>query len=135
MFRLIDSPKRKVFVATGTGIAPFYSMIAAYLKEGGAAEVDLYWGLRHEEDIFWQKEFEQLSRTHPNFRFVLTLSQPSDTWQGKRGHVGDHLFAEEKNLSGSDFYLCGNKDMVADMRAKLTAAGVPDMQVKFELFY
>jgi ferredoxin-NADP reductase len=31
--------------------------------------------------------------------------------------------------------MCGNKAMTDDMRAKLKAAGVPDIQVKFELFY
>jgi ferredoxin-NADP reductase len=35
----------------------------------------------------------------------------------------------------ADYYLCGNKAMVDDLRTKLKAAGVPDAQVKFELFY
>jgi CDP-4-dehydro-6-deoxyglucose reductase len=126
-----ESPRRKIFVATGTGIAPFRSMILDMPSE----TMTLYWGLRHEEDIFWQKELEEFSNSHPNFQFVLTLSQPLENWEGKRGHVGDHLFADEKNLPGIDFYLCGNKDMITDMREKLKAAGVPDAQVKFELFY
>ena len=130
-----ESPRRKVFVATGTGIAPFRSMILDMPLE----TMTLYWGLRHEEDIFWQKEFEELSHTYTNFRFVLTLSQPTENWQvsasRRRGYVGDHLFADEKNLPGTDFYLCGNKNMITDMRTRLKAAGVPDTQVKFELFY
>jgi NAD(P)H-flavin reductase len=126
-----ESPRRKIFVATGTGIAPFRSMILDMPSE----TMTLYWGLRHEEDIFWQKEFEELSSSYPNFRFVLTLSKPTTLWTGKRGHVCDHVFADEKNLPGTDFYLCGNKDMIADMRTRLKAAGVPDTQVKFELFY
>lgn len=130
-----ESHRKKVFVATGTGVAPFYGMILDYFATGGMDDITLYWGLRHEEDIFWQKEFEQLSQTHPNFRLTLTLSQPDDNWQGKRGHVGDHLFTDEQNLSGSDFYLCGNKNMITDMRTRLTAAGVPPTQIKFELFY
>ena len=130
-----QSGRKKVFVATGTGIAPFYGMTKSYLLSGGTDDVTIYWGMRHEEDIFWQHDFEELARIYPNFRFVLILSQASENWQGKQGHVGDHLFADEKNLPATDVYLCGNKSMVVDMRTRLTAAGVPSAQIKFELFY
>lgn len=133
-----ESPRRKVFVATGTGIAPFHSMILDLFSSSHVSylmsHVSLYWGLRHEKDIFWQKEFEELSSSYHNFRFVLTLSQATASWSGKQGHVQDHIFSEQ-NLSKSDYYLCGSKEMVTDMREKLKAASVPDSQVKFELFY
>ncbi len=129
-FTYKESPRRKVFVATGTGIAPFRSMILGMPSDS----MTLYWGLRHEEDIFWQKEIEELSGSYKNFRFVLTLSQPSPSWAGTTGHVQDHVFAQQ-HLSDADYYLCGNKTMIDDVRAKLKAAGVPDNQVKFELFY
>lgn len=133
-----ESRRKKVFVATGSGIAPFRSMLLDYLTQGGTDEVILYWGLRLVEDIFWQKELEEIATKHPNFHFVLTLSQPSETWQsagGRRGHVQEHIFAQEKDLVGSDWYLCGSKEMINEMRDKLKSAGVPDAQVKFELFF
>lgn len=130
-----DSARRNVLVATGSGIAPFYAMAKDYLARGERGEMALYWGLRHEEDIFWQKEFEELAKTYPNFKFTLTLSQGTDAWQGKRGHVEDYIFADNPNPSGADYYLCGGKAMTTEMREKLKAAGVPEAQVKFELFY
>ncbi len=131
------SPRNKVLVATGTGMTPFYVIARDYLASGGAADVMLYWGLRHEEDIFWQKEFEQLQNQYPNFHYMLILSQPHTTgqsagWRG--GHVQDYLFSQQ-NLKDAEYYVCGNKAMVADIRAKLKAAGVQDNQVKSELFY
>jgi ferredoxin-NADP reductase len=133
-----ESHRKKVFVATGCGIAPFHSMLLDYLTHGGTDEIILFWGLRHEEDIFWQKELEELTTKYANFHFVMTLSQSSAARQsagGRRGHVQEHIFTEQKNLSDIDWYLCGNKAMVSDMRARLKAAGVPDVQVKFELFF
>lgn len=91
-------------------------------------------GLRNEEGIYLMKEFTDLLHTYPAFHFILTLSQPSEGWTGKRGHVQEYIFSQQK-LSEADYYLCGNKSMVSDTRAKLKAAGVPDSQVKFELFY
>lgn len=129
------SPRKKILVATGTGVAPFRSMLLDYLESGGSVEVALYWGLRHEEDIFWQEQFLSLAQTHPTFHFFLTLSQSQPTWQGLRGRVGDHLFSNEKNLVEDEFYLCGGKEMVVDMRSQLLAAGVPKEQIKSELFY
>lgn len=129
-----ESPRTKILVATGSGIAPFHTMVKDYLTHGETSEIALYWGLRHEEDMFWQKEFEDLVQQYPNFKFILTLSQPADAWVGKRGHVQEHIFSQQ-NLSDTDYYLCGNKGMVDDMRVRLKAAGVPETQVKFELFY
>lgn len=129
------SPRKKVLVATGTGIAPFYAMAKDYLASGGTGIVTLLWGLRHEEDMFWQKQFEVLARQYSNFTYILTLSQPTDAWQGKRGHVQEHIFTGEQTLSDVDYYLCGSKAMVDEMRAKLKSAAVPETQIKFELFY
>jgi len=130
-----ESTRNKVFVATGSGIAPFYAMAKDYYTHGGTSSISLYWGLRFIEDIFWQKEFEVLARQYPNFKFILTLSQGTDAWLGKRGHVEEHIFTDITDLNSYDYYLCGSKMMTDETRAKLKAAGVPDTQVKFELFY
>lgn len=125
-----ESPGKKVLIATGTGIAPFRSMVL-----GDVSHASLYWGLRHEEDIFWKDEFETIANQNPNFHFVLTLSQPKETWTGKRGRVGDHVFVNEKNITENDFYLCGSREMVKDMEERLLSVGVPKQQIKKELFY
>lgn len=130
-----EAPRKKVMIATGTGAAPFRSMIIDYLEHGGTDDVSLYWGLRHEEDIYWMDEFTELSRRYPNFRFVLTLSQPGGRWKGTTGRVTAHVMQEEKNLPGTDFYLCGNKQMVLDMKEKLVVSGVPQTQIHNEMFY
>lgn len=130
-----DSHRKKVFVATGTGIAPFRSMLLDYLPQGGTDDITLYWGLRREEDIFWDEELTELSQKYPNFRYVLTLSQPSETWKSKTGRVTDHVFSDESHIPGSDFYLCGNRVMISEMEDRLSAAGVPKEQIVKELFY
>jgi CDP-4-dehydro-6-deoxyglucose reductase, E3 len=130
-----DSHRKKVLIATGTGIAPYRSMLLDYLGNGGMDDVTLYWGLRYEEDVYWVSEFEQLALTYPNFRFVLTLSRPTDAWAGKRGHVTEHVFADEANLPGSDFYLCGNKAMIKEVETKLLEQLVAKTQIYKELYF
>lgn len=130
-----SSPRKKVFVATGTGIAPFYSMIKEYLNKKGDAQIEVYWGLRCEADMFWQKEFNDLYESYPNFKWHQVLSKPSESWKGLTGHVTEHVLHSDKDLSNDEYYLCGNKLMIEDVRAQLIAKNVPKDQIKSELFY
>jgi CDP-4-dehydro-6-deoxyglucose reductase len=127
-----ESPRKSVFIGTGTGVAPY----KAALEEFGAKKpVSLYFGLRHEEDIFWNDRFEEFSKLYPSFQYKLILSQPKEDWKGRKGHVEDYIFAEEQDLFSCDFYLCGSGRMVAEMSAKLEAKGIPKEHIKKELFF
>lgn len=128
-----ESNKKKVFIATGCGIAPFRSMILDYLS-AGTATVALYWGLRHESDLFWQDEWKQLEKQYPSFTYHPALSQPQNGWQGQIGHVTDYFIAEEKDLENSEFYLCGNRGMIVDTRKFLTEHAVAEEAIFTEFF-
>ncbi len=127
----IDSPRKKVMVATGTGVAPFRSMI---LDKKNYPMV-LYWGLRRQEDVFWKEEFDELQQLFSNFSWRLIYSKPSENWTGDKGHVTEYVMNNEKDMENSEFYLCGNKAMVSEVSAKLLERNVPKEQIKMELFY
>lgn len=124
-----EAARPKVFVATGSGIAPLRSMILDHPSG------TLYWGLRHESDLFWQEELKRLANNHKNFHYTITLSQPTDTWSGTRGRVTEHVVAETPELTESEFYLCGNRQMIVDMREFLADNGVPENQIYTETFF
>ena len=130
-----ESHRRKILVATGTGVAPYRSMALDYLHNGGTDDVTLYWGMRHEEDLYWVSDFQELSITYPNFRFVICLSQPSESWKGVRGRVTAHVTQEELSIERSDVYLCGNQLMVKDMEVLLKEKNMPIHQIFKELYY
>lgn len=132
---LNESPHRKVFIATGCGISPYRSIITDYLRRGGKAEIMLYWGMRHVKDLFWQDELAKLATKYTNFHYFITLSQPEDGWQGAVGHVTDHVLNEEKNLTESDFYLCGGNAMITEVKKRLMEKNVPASQIFNETFY
>lgn len=130
-----ESPRKALFVATGTGVAPFKSALEEFLPAGTMKPSALYFGLRHEEDLFWQDRFIELSSRYPSFVFKPVLSQPRGSWTGRVGHVQDYIFQEESDLQSCDIYLCGNGRMIDDMHARLQACGVPEQQIKKELFF
>jgi NAD(P)H-flavin reductase len=132
-----ESLRQPVFIATGTGIAPIRSMIYEFLESevrSKKQEATLFWGVRYEEDIFWNEEFMKLEDQHQHFQYYLTLSQPTDTWKGRKGYVTDHL-NHLKDLAKHDFYLCGNRVTIDSIRELLVHRGVPSEQVKMELFF
>ncbi len=123
------------FVATGSGVAPFRSMLFDRLQtHHDQRQMTLYWGLRHEDKLFWQDEFQELSESFPNFHFHPVISQPTAEWPLCQGRVTNCLSVHELDLNGG-FYLCGNEPMVKDTMALLTAKGVPEDRIHHEKFY
>jgi len=116
------SKKETVFIATGTGIAPINAMI----EEHGDKAI-LFWGLRHEEDIFWEDKYK-------NIDFKLTLSQPKSDFKGLVGRVTDILPKTNINFKNIRVYMCGNKAMTDQMKQLLSDKGVPPEDIKCEIF-
>lgn len=143
------SSKQKVFVATGCGIAPVRSMLADYLRGQKSAPTNtgnspatntktpvvLFWGLRFESDLFWQEELKNFAAEYGNFQYHVTLSKPTDGWQGMRGRVTDHSVDKVPALLNSEFYLCGNREMIVEVRQQLTDKGVSADQIFTETFF
>ncbi|KKT74301.1 MAG: hypothetical protein UW70_C0059G0002 [Candidatus Peregrinibacteria bacterium GW2011_GWA2_44_7] len=123
-----------VFVATGTGIAPFKSMIEDLLSQGDKRPMTLYFGIRSQAGLFYEKELEALAAAHPNFSYHYCLSQPQEGWTGFSGRVTKAL--EETPLEpNTQFYLCGGKPVLDDVRAVLTGKGFEASQIYFEQYF
>jgi ferredoxin-NADP reductase len=92
---ILHPPARDtVFIATGTGIAPFRSMLHWLLAEQDRHQGRQFWllfGSRREQDIYYREEFEQLAAEHANFHFLPTLSRAERRMDGLRGYVQEHL--------------------------------------------
>lgn len=99
-FMLQEASERDmVFVATGTGAAPFKSMIE-YLFEEGLDEVNrtkrnvwLFLGASWKDDLPYREAFEELAAERENFLFVPTLSREEylSDWDGETDYVQQTL--------------------------------------------
>lgn len=123
-------------MATGTGIAPFRSMLLDTSDNRIPNEqMSLYWGLRTTEDIFDNEELMRIDLERDNLIYYLALSKPPENWTGSTGHVTDLVFAKEQDIVGCDYYLCGNRKMILEMQTRLTEKGVPKEHMKFDPFF
>ena len=133
MFVLRNPPRDTVFIATGTGIAPFRSILQGQLNQTSQA-FTLVFGVRHESHLMYRAEFEEMARKYPHFRFLPTLSRPTESWTGRSGHVQAHLPDAIGERRDVDVFLCGLKLMVDDVRNILKEMGFERKQILFEKY-
>lgn len=131
------------FICTGTGIAPFRSMLN-YIDLHNISHKNLYlvYGCRTQKDLLYYDEMVALENEITGFYYLPTLSR--ETWHRHTGYV--HNLYEEicrKNneacenitdLKPVDFYLCGWKFMIDDARKKITELGYDRKSIHLESY-
>lgn len=131
-----DGSERLIFLGTGSGIAPLKCMVESALHEHEMkVPMDLWFGLRHEEDCFWGDYFGQLHQEHSNFSYKHCLSKPGEGWRGLKGHITDYLKKEYPDASMMSCYLCGAQAMIEEASEILKGLGMPVERIYHEKFY
>src|SRR6266850_3871419 len=126
-----------VFIATGTGIAPFRSMLHWLLADPSRHEGRQFWllfGVRYEQDIYYREEFERLAQEHSNFDFLPTLSRGGPEWKGLRGYVQEHVSEIVGDRTDMHAYICGLDKMVGANRELLKSLGWDRKQILYEKY-
>jgi ferredoxin-NADP reductase len=126
-----------VFIATGTGIAPFRSMLHWLLAESGRHQGHQFWllfGARREQDIYYCEEFERLAADHADFHFLPTLSRADPEWKGLRGYVQEHSAQMVGTRTDMHAYICGLDKMVKANRELLKNLGWDRTSIRYEKY-
>jgi ferredoxin--NADP+ reductase len=119
-----------VFVGTGTGVAPYISMIRRYHGRGRWNRCVVVNGVRYEPDIAYRDELETLAKEDPNFSFIPCVTR-DENWTGTKGRVPVALEPKFfRDWTGFDLdpetchaFLCGSPQMIDDVEALLQERG------------
>jgi ferredoxin-NADP reductase len=120
-------------VCTGTGIAPFRSMLHhILLKEVPYKHVYLIFGCRKKDDLLYYEEMKQLTAAHKGLEYIPTLSR--EHWEGRFGYVHPIYMALCSERQPADFYLCGWRNMIDEARKRIVEMGYDKKSIHVELY-
>lgn len=126
-----ESTNEMVFLATGTGLAPFVSMFYQLQNINHNDKVRVWVGLRDETEIYYRTKLEEFKDTLGDFDYTICLSQ-QDTIQHKKGRITQYFTIENKDTA--HVYVCGNPDMVDDVFRLLDQQEIPKNHIFYEKF-
>jgi ferredoxin--NADP+ reductase len=139
-----DDDRTHVFISSGTGIAPFISMMKTMLAEGRPRSVVVLHGASYQHDLGYRELLEdwQASGEYPCI-YIPTVSRPgmaeNERWRGRVGRVEAIVPAVYDELAltpaNSIAYVCGNPDMITSVDQLLLERGFPEEQIKKELYW
>lgn len=141
-FSLKNTPPTKVFLTTGTGIAPVRSFILS--NKDHAQQYHLFWGMSTVADLYLLDELKDIARDDPHFKFTVCLSkEPSlekisqaDRVFFSLGHVNEAALGLIKNSpqNSLEFYICGRREVVESLREYLYTHKIDRSLVYFERY-
>ncbi len=123
VFTLDKAPgKHILMIGTGTGLAPYMSMLRSELECNGTRKFVVVHGARFSWDLGYRTELTGLARHCANFCYMPVITRPQEdvTWRGRSGYlqnlIASGAIEEETGLpvtpENFDIYLCGNPGMI-----------------------
>jgi len=123
-----------ILVATGTGLAPYMSMLRTMLPTHGGRQIAVILGARHSWDLGYHAELTTMQRLCGDFLYLPTISRPEEEvvpWSGRTGYVMelwragliDGAWGSRPTPSDTSVFLCGSPAMIDDMCTLLVDEG------------
>ncbi|MBS0561479.1 MAG: ring-hydroxylating dioxygenase ferredoxin reductase family protein [Proteobacteria bacterium] len=132
-FYLRDPVRPLLFLAGGTGLAPFLSMLGKLAAQGCAQPMHLIYGVTNDADLVEITRLQDYAARIPGFTFTTCVADPAST-HPRKGYVTAHIEPAHLNGGDVDVYLCGPPPMVDAVRAWLAAQGVTPANFYYEKF-
>lgn len=132
---------RKIFMVTGTGVAPVLSFLTS--ANSMAHTSILFWGLKNLTEVYMFDSLLRLKQSTPTFSFTYCLSRqasfdriPADLLHYFRpGHIDAVWSSQIPSIDPSDeYYLCGSRTIIEDLRLLLLSKGVQKSHLFFEKY-
>lgn len=132
-FYLRPVTRPQLWLAGGTGLAPFLSMLEQLALQGSDQPVRLYYAVTRAADLVELDRVQALAARIGKVEVITILAAAEDD-HPKKGFVTDHLTADDLNAGDVDVYLCGPPPMVDAVRAHFTTLGIEPANFFYEKF-
>ena len=121
-----ESCRPILLIAGGTGYSYARALLQYLMDTEMNRPVYLYWGVRHESQLYEGAEVETWSQEYNNLHFIPIVEHPENGWKGRTGMVHEAVLADFASLDQYDIYVAGRFEMAAVVRQTLRLRGVQD---------
>lgn len=132
-FYLREVVRPVLFLAGGTGIAPFLSMLGTLTESGSTHPVNMVFGVTNDVDLVALDQLEAAHVRLPGFNY-RTCVVAAESQHPRKGYVTQHIDLAWLNGGDVDIYLCGPVAMVDAVRNWLAESGITPANFYFEKF-
>ena len=129
--RAVERPL--LFLAGGTGLAPFLSMLEVLAHANSQQKIHLIYGVTRNLDLVQVDAIDAYVAKLPNFSYATVVAE-ADSNHPRKGWVTQHMPAEALNDGDVDVYLCGPPPMVDAVRKYFDDKGVKPNSFHYEKF-
>ena len=127
--------KDLVFIAGGSGITPFISLLRDISEKQLSLNIWLIFGCLTEKDILFKIELDDIQKRRSNINVRYILSEPDSDWKGESGFITrDKILNEIGTIARKYFFVVGNRAMYEFVRKELSTLGIPQHRVYYEAF-
>lgn len=135
-FKLSNDDKKVLFIAGGTGLAPFMSMLEYMEANRLETDITMLYSVRRPDEIIKKGELEELEKAL-HLKTIITVTRPeeTDTWQGEKGHIDIEMMKRHvSDIDTRTVYICGPLPFVKVMKDILTQLNVKQDRVKADVW-
>ncbi len=132
----INSGSKFLFLAGGTGLAPFLSMLRMVEKNSYRIDSKMLYSVRYPVEVINKEELSEIEQKL-GVKTIVTVTRPAegDGWTGEKGHVdAEMILREVPDVKDRVSYICGPPEFVKALKAALAALGVPEKNVFAEMW-
>lgn len=122
-----------LFLAGGTGLAPFLSMLEELAGKETAQPMHMIYGATRDQDLVLVDKLQEYARRVPGFTFTTCVADPQTTHE-RQGYVTNHMPAQALHGGNVDVYLCGPPPMVEAVQAHFKSQGIEPTSFHYEKF-
>jgi Na+-transporting NADH:ubiquinone oxidoreductase subunit F len=135
-FHLSESASPMIFIAGGSGMAPFVSILNHMKNTNLKRRVEFFFGCNTIEDLYLMQAMQSFREVMPDFHFIPVVACPSpqSNWQGQTGLVTEAVRRSYTDLSGYEGYLCGSPGMIDASVKVLLDMGLPQDKIYYDKF-
>ncbi|MCZ3374484.1 benzoate 1,2-dioxygenase electron transfer component BenC [Rhizobium sp. AG207R] len=132
-FYLREVKRPLLFLAGGTGLAPFLSMLETLARAGSDQSIHMIYGVTRDLDLVLVDVIEAYADRLPNFSFSTVVAENTSS-HPRKGWITQHMPAEVLHGGDVDVYLCGPPPMVDAVRKHFNDNGVSPSSFYYEKF-